>query len=69
MYDSLTLDLVVGEHVSVDCLAEWHLMSLERRFWEDAATVDEYLGKFVPEREIYNVQNPNKLREYLLSKQ
>jgi hypothetical protein len=65
MYRTASLEPIVGEDVSMACLAEVHIISLERRLWEDAKTVQEYLGKFIEPRMISDVKNPNKLREYL----
>lgn len=64
IYETASMKPQQGQAIA--CLAEWHIVSLERRFWEDSNSVEDYLQRIIEPRIISNVQNPNKLREYLL---
>jgi hypothetical protein len=49
----------------VGCDAEVAILGIERIFWRDALTVEEYLGKFASIGSLGKVRNPNKLWTFL----
>jgi hypothetical protein len=49
----------------IGCPAEIRIINEEMVFRAGSQTMEEYLGRFVPDGEIINVVNPNMVREFM----